>query len=189
MKFPKFNLTNSKHKTLAAVALTTALGACQTTFPSQQVEGIGYREARLTELTAIREWRSCKDEALEIDRLAQSTGNVGKYLASARLIEKCESELGDITNVAVDERMHAYALGIQNYFKVGDISKARDNLSKFKEEFSGKDLYYADGGSFIETMEILVGVRSRKEMGAFELVNINNELKSELKRIRYWTRN
>ena len=81
----------------------------------------------------------------------------------------------------------AYALSVQNYFKAGDMDKARANLARFRQAFPENDLYYADGSSFTETMELLLGQRDLK--GSFALLNVNDELKDEVLRIDYWRRN
>jgi hypothetical protein len=138
-------------------------------------------------MTAIREYRSCRDEALKLDTQARQSGNIGRYLASAGLLEKCETELGSGgADVAVDERTRAYALSIQNYLKGGDVTKASANLEEFKQAFPGKDLYYADGSSFIETMEVLL---AKKEVESrYAWLNVSENLKKEMRRKSHWTR-
>ncbi len=178
---------------LRGVALSVALltlSACNLNSQNNPMEGIGFREARFQEISDMREYRQCRDDGVELDSKARSSGSAGQYLASARLLEKCETELGqDAASLAVDERMRAYALGIQNYIKGGDLKTASRNLARFKEAFAGKDLYFTSGSSFIETMESVLG---KKRPGAFAdlaLLNVNNELKSEMRRIRYWKSN
>ncbi len=151
--------------------------------------GIGFREARFEEIAAMREYRSCRDEALALDRQARQTGSAAQYLQSARLIAKCDSALGpEMAGIAREERMRAYALGIQNRLKGGDVAGARDGLEKLKSAYGGSDLYYPDGTSFTETMELVLGLRDRTAVGEFSLANVNGELKAELRRARYWKR-
>lgn len=171
------------------MSLGLGLSACVTQPPSFG-EGIDYREQRYSEIQAMREYRACRDHALELDREAQLNHDPAKYLASARMIEKCEAELGpDVADVAVDERMRAYALSVQNHLKGGDVEQARVNLDKFTGTFNGQDLYFADGSSFVDTMEVLLGQRGAGSIGRYSDANVNRELKSELRRIRYWERN
>ena len=119
-----------------------------------------------------------------LSRLAQSAG---AYLASARLLEKCEAEMGPSgAGIAVDERISAYALSIQNYFKGGDVEHARANLDKFKRAFPDNDLYYPDGTSFTVTMEAVLGRREVWTFGEFAALNVNRTLKSEMRRLHYW---
>ena len=98
-------------------------------------DGIGYREARFAEISAMREYRQCRDDALNLDTQARKEGSSARYLSSARLIEKCEAEVAaSAAKAGENERMRAYALGIQNYFKGGDIAKAQKilKISNFK---------------------------------------------------------
>jgi len=188
-----FALSKFKTKRLMAgvtlLAASVSLSACVTQPPSFG-EGIDFREARYNEISAMREYRDCRDHALELDREAQMKHDPAKYLASARMIEKCEAKLGpDVAGVAVDERMRAYALTVQNHLKGGDVEQARANLDKFTSNFQGQDLYFADGSSFIDTMEVLLGKRGAGSIGRYSDANVNGELKSELRRVRYWERN
>ncbi len=172
---------------MGLVGLT--LSACVTQPPSFG-EGIDFRESRYNEISAMKDYRDCRDYALELDREAQSQHDPAKYLASARMIEKCEAKLGpDVADIAVDERMRAYALTIQNHFKGGDVERARENLDKFTSNFDGRDLYFADGSSFIQTMEVLLGKRGAGSIGRYSDANVNKDLKSDLRRVRYWARN
>ncbi len=176
---------------IAAIGCTLlVLGACNTSFPEHTEGGIGFREDRYEEITAMREYRDCRDEALKLDEKARQAGSPARYLASARMIEGCEAALGPETaRLALEERMHAYAVSIQNYLKGGDVPKARENLANFKEAFAGSDLYYADGASFSDTMTLIVGEADDSALGEFSTVNVSPELKAELRRVRYWQRN
>lgn len=181
-------------KSIAAPALAVGMGllaaACNPMTTAQQHEGIGFRQARYAEISAMRTYRQCRDDALVLDGQARAEGSPARYLASARLLDKCEAEVGpEAAGVAVDERMRAYGVGIQNHFKGGDVAQARENLQTFKTSFKGADLYFADGSSFVESMEILLGLRDRKAVGQFSVANVSADLKSELRRVRYWTRN
>jgi len=152
-------------------------------------DGIGCREARFQEVTATREYRSCRDQGFEMDRKARSSGSAGAYLASARVLEKCEAGLdAGNTGVARDERMHAYGLAIKNHFKGGDIETAHRSFGHFKTVFPDHDLYYPDGASFIVTMQALLGQADPWTFGEFAALNVNPTLKIEMRRMRYWKR-
>ncbi len=188
--FP-FSKTTKKRAAsgLSLLLVGVALSACVTQPPSFG-SGIDFRESRYNEISAMREYRECRDHALELDREAQAKHDPAKYLASARMIERCEAKLGpDVAGIAVDERMRSYALTIQNHLKGGDIEQARANLDKFTSNFDGRDLYFADGSSFVQTMEVLLGKRGAGSIGRYSDANVNNELKAELRRVRYWERN
>ena len=120
----------------------------------------------------------------------RTSGDSARYLASARLLERCESELGpDVAGVSKEARMRAYGLTIQNYIKGGDSASARANLDRFKQTFPDRDLYYPDGSSFRETMEVLLGQRDALEFGQFATLNVSTRLKDEMRRVGYWKHN
>jgi len=180
--------TAVKLTVLGAAALT--LSACVTQGGSGLDEGIGFREARFEKISAMRDYRSCRDNALDLDRKARSSGEAARYLASARLLEKCEADLGpDTAGAAKAERLRGYALSIQNYFKGGDVATARGNLKKLKSAHPGADLYFADGSSFVETMEVLLGMKDKGAIASYSIANVSGELKAELRRVEHWKRN
>lgn len=172
---------------LVAVPLVAlALAACVTDPPPPR-EGIAYREARFAEMSALRQYRECRDEALTLDKQAREAANPARYLASARLLERCESDLGPNTaGLAEDERMRAYALAVQNQLKGGDVAAARAGLERFRAAFPGEDLYYADGSSFTETMELLLGLGAPGATGELAMSNVGSAVKAELRRADYW---
>mgnify|MGYP001206082394 CR=1 FL=1 len=183
-----FNLRNLRLPFV--MAATATLGACNLYTTETAREGIGYREARFAEISAMREYRSCRDDALEMDRKAKTESSAARYIASARLLDKCEAELGpEAAKVGEEERVRAVALSVQNYFKGGDIAKARVNLSKMKKAFPGQDLYFPDGSSFTDTMEVFLGLRDRSAIGELSAANVSSRVKSELRRVRYWKHN
>ena len=169
---------------VVTMALAT-LGACANDV-SQPLEGIGYRQDRFEQISKMREYRNCKDEGLKLDRKARSSGTGGTYLASARVLEKCETKLGpDTAGIAQTERMRAYALSIQNYFKGGNVEKARSNFDKFKTRYADHDLYYPDGTSFIVTMDALFGRKESWSFGELSALNVNDAFKREMRRVLY----
>ena len=190
-KFSRRRVTYLGRAALMGTALMT-LAACNSMYGAKQPtgEGIGYHDARYQEIAAMREYRSCRDEALELDIQARQSKSAGKYLASAKLLDSCEANLGtEARGVAVEERMRAYGLSIQNYLKGGNIAAAQTNFERFQQEFAGKDLYYADGSSFIETMSALLSREEDKSFGRFSMLNVNKELKAEMRRVNYWNQN
>lgn len=163
------------------------LSACQTVGGMNNKDGgIGYRQTRFEEISAMRDYRQCRDDALLVDTSARKAGDTGKYLASARLLERCESELGpEAAEVAEDERMRAYAIAALNHFKGGDVAQARQTVSTFRQSFPGKDLYLSDGSSFIDSMKLLLQDKTadKYRLGSG---NASRDLKDEIRRVRYW---
>jgi hypothetical protein len=176
----------------SSIALACALGlnVCVGLAPSIEAEGIGYRQARSMELSAMREWRACRDEALSLDEAARREANPAQYRASAAMLERCETALGPgAAGLALEERMRAFALAVQNHLKTGDPVQARRTLEAFKTGFPERDLYYADGTSFIETMTVLVGISDGQAPKDLLLVNVGSTLRAEIRRVRQWARN
>ena len=172
---------------LAVAAI--GLAACNIT-TGDLYPAIGGRVETFENITAVREYRQCNNDAMVVDQSARQENAPARYAKSAQLIAKCEAGLGERASlVPVEERMRNYALGVQNHFKGGDVVQARANLEKFKSTFADKDLYYADGSSFVDTMEILLGLRDYTALGEFSVANVNSVVKSELRRVRYWKTN
>ena len=177
---------NLRMSLVAVAILAAGLGACTSASTTSQ-DGIGFRQARHAELAAVRDWRACRDDALTLDTQARAEEATARYLASARLLERCEAEIGSYTaGLPLDERMRAYALAAQNHFKGGDVQAARQTLGSFMRNFSGHDLYFADGSSFIETMQLLLGLAPRGHAGQFAEANVSAATRSELRRVDYW---
>ena len=174
---------------IAASAILLAVSACNMSSQINTMEGIGFREARLQEISDMREYRQCRDDGVELDAKARSSGSAGQYLASAKLLEKCETGLSqNSASLAVDERMRAYALSTQNYIKGGELEKASRNLERFQKAFPDKDLYFISGASFIETMESILSQKRPDAFAKLASLNVNRQLKSEMRRMHYWKR-
>ncbi len=122
-----------------------------------------------------------------MDKQARHSGNAGQYHQSAVLLERCESKLGaGVVEIGTDERMRAYALGIQNYLKAGDVEKASQGFQRFNQQFPEQDLYFTDGSSYKETMRALLGQVTTNEYGRYSLLNASAALKGEMRRINHW---
>lgn len=171
------------------VLALAGLSACQTTGSSTAAEGIGYRAARADQISEMRNYRACVEEAMTLDGLARRNASTAQYLASANLIESCERKLGPTaSNVAEDERMRAYALGTFNALKGGDPAKATQMLQRFETAFTGRDLYFTNGTSFTESMGALLGRETDADSARFSTLNVSRELKSEMRRIDHWSK-
>jgi hypothetical protein len=166
------------------------LVACSTEKELPDFGSIDFRETRYQDVAALRDFRDCRDQAVELDGQARTSGDPARYLSSAELLERCERDLGsDASMIPDDERMRAHGLSIQNYIKGGDAGAGRRRLERFKQLYAGKDLYYADGSSFRSTMEVLLGQRESRDFGQYSLLNVSAVLKDEMRRIQYWTHN
>ncbi len=174
---------------LAGLTAAAGLSACVSGV-SGMPEGIGYREARFQEISAMREYRACVQEGVAQTGQAKSQGNVAGYLTAAGLLEQCEANLGpEVKQVALEERMRAYAVSVLSYVKAGDLARARTNLIKFKSAFPEHDLYLPNGGSFVDTITILTNGMGAPDANENIFLNVNRDVRSELGRIRFWKRN
>ena len=86
-----------------------------------------------------------------------------------------------------NERMRNSALSIQNYIKAGNLVKASLNFKDFQNTFN-KDLIYNDGSSFIENIQSLLNHNDSNISDKFALINNSRVIRSELKRINYWSK-
>lgn len=174
---------------LLMAGLLTGVAACVPAHTGP-AEGIGFREARFQEISAMREYRSCVEDATAQGDTARQTANAGAYLASARLLEQCEANLGpEAQQIAVEERMQAYALSILNYVRAGDLASAQQNLETFRMAFPGQDLSLQDGSSFLDNMAFLTRGIVQPTGGEQPLFNVNRNLRAEMSRARYWKQN
>ncbi len=172
--------------------LGLTLSACNVTTVSQNTagEGIGFRQARFAEMSAMKTWRDCRDEALALDKSARVKGLASQYLSSAKAIETCEANIGpEVSGLNQEERMRTLAIASLNFLKGGDIDRARSSFKKFKQHFGNADLRFSDGTSFTETLSMLLTMSEPTSIGTFSMANVSPVLKSELRRARYWQRN
>lgn len=167
----------------AALLLAASLSAC-TTVPPAPVEGIGYREARFAEVQAMRAYRDCRDEGLALDRQARDGGDPGRYLAVARVLESCEADLGPAASMLnVEDRMRAYAVAVQARLKAGDVAGAQAGLDRFAAAFDGRDLYFEDGTSVIDSIAAVLRGGRAPAVGS-----VARPLADELARLDRWSR-
>lgn len=176
----------------AVVAALLATGACSTAGPNQSEDagGVDYRQDRFEQVSALQDFRKCRDRALKLDRQARESGNRGQFLASAKLLDDCRSNLEHkAANAAKPERIRAMALTIQNYVKGGDPAAAAKRLKSFRATFPNKDLYLANGASFTATMSAILGQTDDSQLGRLSTLNTAGVVKDELRRMRHWQHN
>ncbi|NNE84844.1 MAG: hypothetical protein HKN28_12840 [Alphaproteobacteria bacterium] len=171
--------------TLSGAALL--LGACSLTGNSDPLNDVSFREQRFEQVQAINAFEACRDEGLTLDNQARSRASAGAFLNSARVLDGCGANLGSATTaVPLPERMRVHALATLNYFKGGDVEQARRTFEGFKGTYPDNDLYFGDGSSFIETTEVLLGRTDSISFGQFAALNVNDSLKSEMRRLNHW---
>ena len=127
----------------------------------------------------------CRDEIVAMDRSAGQNASLAQYLASANAIPGCLQTVASTHSfITQQQMMQLHALAVLNYLKGGDIGKSRIELASFKQDFSGRDLYFADQSSFIDTFDLLLNDSGH---GADQVnLNVNKTLLAEFKRKQYW---
>lgn len=179
-------LFRSIRPAVPVAVLAAGLAGCLA--PPPDLEGIGFRDARYREAQAMRDWRACRDEGLALDREAGQAAAPARYLAAAKVLEGCESGLGpEAAALAPEERMRAYAVAIQARLKGGDPAGARTGLQRFREAFPGRDLYFDDGTSFVDSVEAVLAVGSGSGV-PYGSANVTGALTGELRRLTRWRR-
>ena len=139
----------------------------------------------------IRNYTSCIEDGRNFDRIAATKNEEAEslYNKSAKILSDCDLLIkGNPYMINEVERMQNIALSIQNYIKAGNLIQASLNLKDYKNTFE-KDLIYMDGSSFIENVETILNHSVPKVSGKFALTNNNRVIRSELKRINYWSKN
>ena len=172
---------------IALAALSVA--ACQQTVLTSSAPTISVID-RANEMQNVLNFDSCLSNGLEQDAQAAASDERSQYLASAKTLSSCESKLRDTASlVAIEQRMQAKALAVQNFIKGGDIQAARLALTDFEASFDGADLIYADGSSFSDTMHALLYSFDNGVTYKLASLNARRKVKDEVRRAWYWQSN
>lgn len=178
-----------RHHVVSAVLTLLAAGSLAGCLaPPPDVEGIGFRQARFQEVQAMRDWRACRDEGVELDRQAGQVASPARHLAAARVLEGCESGLGpEASTLAPEERMRAYGLAIWARLAGGDPAGAQTGVERFRAAFPDRDLYFDDGTSFLDSVAAIlaVGAGASSPGGG---ANVAGSVDGELRRLARWRR-
>lgn len=142
---------------------------------------------------AIEQFVYCKKDGMLLDKSAHETKSSAQYAASAQTLDQCLADIDeyrDITPVAsvefTEQRMKVHALTVLNYLKAGNIKQAKLQLRSFELSYPGRDLYFSDYTSFVDSLSLLLGIDTfENRRKAF---NVNPTLASEVSRYRYWQR-
>lgn len=176
-----------KTSKIGLVSLALLLGACQLTTDPDPTAGLEFRADRYAQFERKQSFELCRDEAHERDEMARDRASPGAYLTSARVAEKCVAELGSGSDVvSKDEQMRLSGLIVINYFKGGDVEQARRSFEGFQDRYPEHDLYFADGSSFVASAGALLGRSDSWTFGEFSALNVNGDLKREIRRMHHW---
>ena len=158
----------------------------------------GYKNAKIENAvknvkvsSTLRSYEQCIVDGKNFDSLAITNKDQAEslYNKSAKILTDCDHLISNNSYlINEEERMKNFALSIQNYLKAGNLINASVNFKSFKNNFH-KDLIYPNGSSFTENIESLLSHDDQKPSLQFTLLNNSKIIKSELKRIKYWSKN
>ena len=139
----------------------------------------------------LRSYSECIEDGKSFDNLASNENSEAEslYNKSAKILYDCDLLIRE-NSYMIDEteRMKNAALSIQNYIKAGNLIQASLNFQDFQDTFD-KDLVYKDGSSFIENVKTILSHNSNNSLNKFALTNNSRIVRSELKRLNYWSKN
>ena len=163
------------------------LAACNTTGGTSPSDTAAFRLQRFDEMQRITGFEQCSQEGLTLDAEARSRASSGAFLNSARVLEGCINDVAPSADAIPEpERMRVHALATVNYLKGGDITAARRSLDLFKRNHPGRDLYFGNSTSFLQTAEVLLGRPAEFRLGQFAAMNVDSAVKREVRRVNYW---
>lgn len=82
--------------------------------------------------------------------------------------------------------MQVHALAIADFLKAGEISRAKEELTQFKDDYPRRDLYLENGASLIDTFDLVLGNASPDQASKDSLLNAHPVLKGEIRRQQHW---
>ena len=170
-----------------ATVVSFTLGACLTNQEADPTAGLEFRSDRFAQMERLNTFDLCRSDAMTLDSKARARGDTAAYLTSAKVMEDCVDNLGDAAElVPQEDRMRLSAMATVNYFRGGDVEKARQSFETFDRRYPDADLYFADGSSFTSSVEALLGRTETMQYGVFSTLNVNGTLKRELRRMHHW---
>lgn len=182
MKFPRY-----LSRVPVAIGISFLIAGCNLNQVANPLPDTDFREKRFEQMQNLQAFKKCRDEGIQLDSEARNRGAPAAFSTSARIIAKCVDGMGTAaTVVSSEERMRLSALSIVNFIKGGDVETARRRFERFKSTWPDHDLYLAGGASFISTADALLGRVQDKTFGQFSAMNVNDDVKSEMRRLNHW---
>jgi hypothetical protein len=146
-----------------------------------------FRLDRFRDMERAQNFDRCAEEGLMLDAEARSRASAGAFLGSARVLSGCIDDIAPSADaVPQNKRMRIHALAAVNYFKGGDVEATRRSFETFKANYPDRDLYLGNNISFVETANVLLGRTEDFRLGQFSVLNVDENLKREIRRIDYW---
>ncbi|MEK9849639.1 MAG: hypothetical protein VW665_03935 [Candidatus Puniceispirillum sp.] len=182
------NVKSKMKLALTMLLVPAALSACQPLTLSESSAAVDYRYERFQDMQLKADYDACRKTAFTLDKGAGADSS--RLLASAEKFESCELMLGKSGKVIDrDMRLKAIAMGVQNYIKGGNLTKARTMLDQFEHVADGADLLYPDSTSFVASMRVLLNADADKSALRLASMNAKSALKDEIRRAWYWQAN
>jgi hypothetical protein len=131
----------------------------------------------------------CHSDVLQRENSIGASAGVAQQIALAKAATRCIENKSFYPKHPDNQRaMQLSALAVVNYIKAGETQLAKQSLGSFRAQFPQQDLLYADYTSFVDTALALL---EYKQLSAHQLqtLNINQALRTELKRQQYWLSN
>ena len=168
---------NKRYQTLIGLTVVSLLSACSSTDKANDLALLKAQQQQQVE------FNQCKSHVLDMDHSARNNKSLAQYLTSATAAQGCLREV-DFANplISDQQKMQLHALTVLNFVKGGDITKARSSLDVFVTSYAGKDLFFDDNTSFVDTFTVLLKEGETKSTG----LNVNSALMTELKRKNTW---
>ncbi|MFT6896685.1 MAG: hypothetical protein ACJA13_001088 [Paraglaciecola sp.] len=157
-------------KLLVAGTALLSLQACQTT---------------ATHIDALASDSNCQANALAMAEHASSSASSPQFLSAANKLQRCATELATGKQMNAENRMRLMAASTLNFIKGGDVTRAKEQIVRFNHDFAQQDLYFSDYTSFRDTASALLDSDSLT-YEQFSQLNINQQLRNEIKRKQYW---
>lgn len=184
---------HGKARALLTSALLLSLAACNT-HPSQPEPLFsGPTPAERAEAAAAEQamgvrdaFADCRTEGLLMLSHASEQANNGQYQRAGLIFADCLDEPGVAAEIAAEDRLRVLALATLSQVKAGDLATARELHARQEREFEHQDLYFADGTSFTESLDMLLRDTDDSDAAVFSTTNVGAALKSEMRRVRYW---
>ena len=179
------------YRNIIFIALSSfSLASCNISTNSQSAKiqnSIDYSKVN----SLYRTYNKCIDNGKNFDELAskRNTAANSLYNKSAKILTDCEILIKENPYVIDEnERMKNFALTIQNYIKAGNLIQASINFKDFQDTFNN-DLIYDDGSSFSENISSILEYKNANISSKFALINNSKIIRTEMKRINYWSKN
>lgn len=123
----------------------------------------------------------------EVNTMMLGNNNAAQLHGAAKVAEQCLTELDAAPNsISQQQAMRLHALSVYAYLAAGDAERATVQLQTLELQYPHHDLYLADGSSFVQSLQLLLGEVAISQANPQSLLNASATVKQEIQRIQYW---